>query len=120
MAVVLEKQKIKEHFTFSYLNFSSLIFFCSSLAGLFGSYHGYGPYLLATYFGAALGIFTANWKKSFIFLLYSVMAAYIATTFAIADNTNWDIEPWLFYMIISCGGFIYFIVRYRNYFKRIE
>ena len=120
IGVVLERQKIKEHFTFTYLNFASLIFFLSSLAGMLDSYRNYWPYVLATFVGAGLGTYTARRKKSFVFLLYSVIAAYIAITFVLAENTRWDVEPWLFYMIISCGGFIYFLVKFRNYFKRIE
>lgn len=119
-AIFLEQKKIKEHFTFTYLNFSAIIFFLSSLGGLFEYHHNYWPYLLSVYAGVTAGIYIANWKKSFLFLLYAVIAGYIATTFAIADNTRWDVEPWLLYMIFSCGGFIYFIVKYRNYFKRIE
>lgn len=120
ISIILERQKIKEHFTFTYLNFSALIYFLSCMAGLFGNHYFYWPYLLATYAGVVAAIYLANWKKSFMFLLYAVIAGYIATTYALADNTRWDVEPWLLYMIVSCGGFIYFIVKYRNYFKRIE
>jgi hypothetical protein len=121
VGIVLERQKIKEHFTFTYLNFGALIFFLSALAGIFQSYRGeYAPYFLALIIGVALSIYTANWKRSFIFLLYGVIAGYIGLTYWLSDNVNWDVKPWLFYMLISCGGFIYFIVKYRNYFKRIE
>jgi hypothetical protein len=120
IAIILERKKWKKHFTFTYLNFSALIFFLSSLGGLFDNHYNYWPYLLATYAGTTAGLYLANWKKSFMFLLYAVIAGYIATTYALAENTRWDVEPWLLYMIISCGGLIYFIVRYRNYFKRIE
>lgn len=120
ISIILERQKIKEHFTFTYLNFSALIFFLSSLAGMFSNYYSYWPYFLATLFGTAAGVYLANWRKSFLFLLYAAIAGYIAITYALADNSRWDAVPWLMYLILSCGGFIYFIVRYRNYFKRIE
>jgi len=121
IAVGIERLGIKKHFTFTYLNFCSLIFFCSALAGIFDSYRsGYIPYLLALYAGVGVCVYLANWKKSFMFLLYAVVAGYIGLTYFLAETANWDIVGWLFYLILSCGGFIYFIVSFRNYFKRKE
>jgi hypothetical protein len=120
-AILIERRGIKSHFTFSYLNFSTLIYFLSAFAGIFNAYREtYLPYALALYVGVGLTIVVANWKKSFLFLLYGVVAGYIATTYFLADNTSWGIEAWLFYLIVSAGGIIYFIVTYRNYFKRKE
>jgi hypothetical protein len=51
--------------------------------------------------------------------LYALIAAYIGTTYLLADTiSDNNIELWFLYSIISCGGFIYFIVKYRNYFTR--
>jgi hypothetical protein len=120
-AILIERKEIKSHFTFTYLNFCALIYFFSAFAGIFNSNReSYLPYALALYVGVGLSIWVANWKKSFLFLLYGVVAGYIATTYFLADNTNWDVEPWLLYLIVSAGGIIYFIVTYRNYFKRKE
>jgi hypothetical protein len=138
IALFLEKQNVKPHFTFTYLNFCFLIYFLSTFAGIFNgqrgtddyiytnfdtitnSYYSYWPYAFALYLGVGLSVLLANWKKSFLFLLYGVMAGYIATTYFLADNTNMGAEPWLFYMLLSAGGIVYFIVKYRNYFKRTE
>lgn len=120
-SILIERKGIKSHFTFTYLNFCALVYFLSAFAGISGAYsETYLPYALALYVGVGLAIAVANWKKSFMFLLYGVVAGYIATTYFLADNTNWDIEPWLFYLLISAGAIVYFIVKYRNYFKRIE
>jgi hypothetical protein len=119
LAIVLERLKIKGHFTFTYLNFSFLIFFCSALAGIFDSLRSsYLPYFLALLIGVTSSVYIANWKKSFMFLLYGAVAGYVGVTYWLADNSNWNIEAWLFYLIASCGGFIFFLVQYKNYFKR--
>jgi hypothetical protein len=121
VAILLEKQNIKPHFTFTYLNFTFLVYFLSAFAGIFDGYgETYLPYALALYVGVGLSVMLANWKKSFLFLLYGVLAGYIATTYFLADNTNMGIEPWLLYLLASAGGVVYFIVKYRNYFKRTE
>jgi hypothetical protein len=121
IAILLEKKSIKKHFTFTYLNFCALVYFLSAFAGIFGSYREtYLVYVFALYVGVALSVVVANWKKSFLFLLYGVVTGYIGTTYFLADNTSWGIEAWLFYLLLSAGGIVYFIVKYRYYFKRIE
>jgi hypothetical protein len=121
IAIVIERIGIKRHFTFTYLNFCALIYFLSAFVGIADGHRGtYLPYALALYVGVGLSIWAANWKKSFMFLLYGVVAGYIGTTYFLADNTNMDVEAWLFYLLVSAGGFVYFIVKYRNYFKRTE
>ena len=120
-AIVIERIGIKKHFTFTYLNFCALAYFISAFAGIADNDRGtYLTYALALYVGVGLTIWVANWKKSFLFLLYGVVAAYIGTTYFLADNTNMDIEPWLLYLLVSAGGFVYFIVKYRHYFKRTK
>lgn len=121
IALFLERQKVKSHFTFTYLNFCFLIYFLSAFAGIFNGHIGnYFSYALALYVGVALSVVMANRKKSFLFLLYGVMAGYIATTYFLSEYTDMDIVPWLLYLIASAGGIVYFIVKYRNYFKRTE
>lgn len=118
LALLLDRQGIKKHFTFTYLNFCTLIFFVASMVGLFDD-RPYGIYLLLIYGGCVFTYFMARWKKSFLFLLYAFIAAYIGTTFLLADTVLRDgIEIWFFYSIASCGGFIYFIIKFKNYFTR--
>jgi len=118
IAMALDFKSIKKHFTFTYINFCSLIFFTGATAGLFmGGY--YVVYLLLIYIGCVLSFFFAKHKKSFLFLLYAFVFGYIAATYLMGDLI-FDEEPilWFFYSFASCGGFIFFIIRYRNYFTR--
>jgi hypothetical protein len=118
VALFFDRKKIKTHFTFSYLNFGTLIFFIASVTGLFSD-EWYGIYLILIYAGCVFAYFVARWKKSFLFLLYAFISAYIGTTFLLADLVIRDeIEIWFFYSIISCGGFVFFIVKFRNIFKQ--
>jgi len=119
VAVLLDKRSIKPHFTFTYVNFGSLVFFIGVLAGLFDNYDIMPLYLLFLYAGCALAVGFAHLKKSFLFLLYAFVFAYIGTTYFLTD-LNIPSELWFFYMIASCGGFVFFIIRFKNYFKRAE
>jgi len=79
----------------------------------------YGIYLLLIYGGCVFTYYMARWKKSFLFLLYAFIAAYIGTTYLLADTILREVyEIWFFYSIASCGGFIYFIIKFKNYFTR--
>jgi hypothetical protein len=120
VAVVLDKKIIKQHFTFTYLNFCCLLVLIGALAGVFSYADVYGAYLLILLAGCAASVYAAHWKKSFLFLLYACIAGYIGVTYFLADILPDDPGIWFFYLMASCGGFIFFIVRYRNYFKREE
>ncbi len=118
IAVILNKKNVKKHFTFTYLNFCALIFFVGAITGLFDK-EWYGIYLLLIYAGCVFAYFTARWEKSFLFLLYAFMAAYIGTTYLLAETILANaVELWSIYSFASCGGFIYFIIKYRNHFKQ--
>jgi hypothetical protein len=119
LALILDRKAIKRHFTFTYLNFCMLIFFVGTIVGLFDDENWYGIYVLLIYAGCIFTYYMARWKKSFLFLLYAFIAGYIGTTYLLADIVfDNNMELWFFYSIVSCGGFIYFIVKYRNYFTR--
>ncbi|NOT75259.1 MAG: DUF2157 domain-containing protein [Cyclobacteriaceae bacterium] len=118
IAVLLDKKGIKKHFTFTYLNFCTLIFFVGSIAGLFSS-EIYFFYVILIYAGCAFAYYIARWEKSFLFMLYAFIAAYIATTYLLAETIFRDaIEIWFLYSIASCGGFIYFLISYRKHFNQ--
>ena len=119
-AMFLDWKAIKKHFTFTYLNFCTLIFFAGAMVGLFEE-DWYGIYLLLIYAGCAFAYFVAKWKKSFLFLLHAFVAAYIGTTFLFAKtilSSGEVIEIWFLYSFASCAGFVYFIVKYKNFFAR--
>jgi hypothetical protein len=119
IAFVLDKRGYKQHFTFTYLNFCCLMFLIAALAGVFINYNAYVLYIVILYAGCGLTVLAAHWKKSFLFLVYAFVAGYIGTTFMLADLIL-DAFAIFFYFLLSCGGFIFFLIRYRNYFKRKE
>jgi hypothetical protein len=117
VAVLLDRKSIKKHFTFTYLNFCALIFFVGAVTGLFDGV--WGIYVLLIYAGCAFAYYAARWEKSFLFLLYAFVAGYIATTYLLAETIFANgAEIWFLYSIASCGGFIYFIIKYKNHFKQ--
>ncbi|MCB0489268.1 MAG: DUF2157 domain-containing protein [Cyclobacteriaceae bacterium] len=120
IAMALDWKSIKKHFTFTYINFGLLVFFVGAAAGLFEGFI-YGIYILLIYGGCAFAVFYANRERSFLFLLYAFVFAYIATTYFLADLVFSDAPELIFYYsIISCGGFVYFIISYKKFFKRKE
>lgn len=116
LAILLDRRSIKTHFTFTYINFCSLIFLSGAITGMFLSEHD-RYYLLLLYVGCGLSIIFANWKRSFLFLLYAFLFGYIGTTYFLGV-TIFSREPywWFYYSILSCGGFVFFIIKYKNYF----
>jgi len=120
LTLILDRKNIKTHFTFTYVNMCSLIFLTGALTGMFISDNSYFGYLLLLYAGCGFAVYFANTRKSFLFLLYAFVFGYIGTTFFLTDFVLRDPFIWFFYLLASCGGFIYFIIRYRNYFKRAE
>ena len=118
VAMSLEKKSIKKHFTFTYVHVNILIYLVGTLAGMIMNEHSYFGFLLLLYVGCGFAVYYANTSKSFLFLIYAFVFGYIGTTFLLTDFVLDDTLVWSVYLIASCGGFIYFIVRYRNYFKR--
>jgi len=118
IAMALDYKCIKKHFTFTYINFCSLIFFVGALAGLFITTN-YTIYLLLIIAGCAFAVFYANREKSFLFLLYAFVFGYIAFTYFLADWVLSEVPELIFYYsILSCGGFVYFVVSYKKFFNR--
>ncbi len=117
VAGILDVRDIKKHFTFTYFNFSFLIFFGGTLAALFRE-SNYIVYVLLTYAGSAAGYWISHKNKSFLFLFYAFLATYIATTYWLAKTIfEYEESLWFYYSIISCGGFVYFIIRFRHRFS---
>ncbi|CAN5175711.1 hypothetical protein BH09BAC3_BH09BAC3_00410 [soil metagenome] len=117
IAIVLDKRGIKRHFTFTYLNFSTLIFFIGSVVGLFiGQITAL--YILMIYAGCGFAYYIARWERSFLFLLYGFIAGYIATTYLLGLVMGDVIEFWFLYSMLSCGAFVYFLIKYRNHFTQ--
>ena len=117
VAFFLDKKGIKKHFTFTYLNFCMLIFFIGAVAGMFNEY--WFLYVLLIYAACAFAYFMARWRRSFLFLLYAFLSGYIATTYLLARTILEGLpELWFYYSLLSCAGFVYFIIRYKTFFKQ--
>jgi hypothetical protein len=115
----LDKKSIKKHFTFTYLNFCFLIFFVGALAGIFIDSAYDLVFVFVIYGGCAFAWYQAQLKKSFLFLLYAFIAGYIATTYLLGKYIfNHEPALWYYYFLISCGGIIYGVIRYKRFFKR--
>ncbi len=118
--IVLNRFKIKPHFSFTYFNFASLIFTSSALSGLFSENIPwlYFPLIIL---GTLAMIWYAKNKKSFLFLIYAFVFAYIGLTYLFFNYISFHNESvilfWSFYTIASCFGMIYFVKRFKNYYK---
>jgi hypothetical protein len=118
ISVLLDWRTIKPHFTFTYLNFCTLMFFIGSVAGLFSRGMNL-VYIPIIFLGSAVVWLLARWKRSFLFLLYAFIASYIALTYLLGiNNVFTDVTSWAWYSILSCGGFVYFIIKFRKHFTQ--
>lgn len=115
----LDRKSIKKHFTFTYLNFCFLIFFTGALSGIFIDPDFDLLFVFLIYAACVMAWYHSRSKKSFLFLLYAFVAGYVATTYLLGKYIFED-EPalWYYYFLISCGGVIYLIIRYKRLFKR--
>lgn len=119
VALLLERQRIKAHFTFTYLNFALLILFLGAISGLFWISEMMWLFLAAIYGGVAFSWVSARKRKSFLFLIYAFLAGYIATTYLLAETILAGADFfWFYYFALSCGGFVYLIIKYRKLFSR--
>lgn len=117
VALILDRRKIKPHFTFTYINFCCLIFFTGCLDGVFDSSTS-GLYILLTGMGCAGAVYFAFLNKSFLFLLYAFIFGYIVATYLLVKLGINEPVLWFLYLMSSCAGFVWFIIRFKNFFKR--
>jgi hypothetical protein len=117
-ALILDKVRVKKHFTFTYLNFGVLVYLTGCLSGVFINYDFYAIFLLALFAGCGAAAYYAHVRKSFLFILYAFVFGYIGLTFFLADFVLRDAGIWFVYLMASCGGFVYMIIRFKSYFKR--
>jgi hypothetical protein len=109
---------IKKHFRFTYQNFGILLYYVGCMAAMFDS----GTKVLFAFilFTSALYLTIYTWKKrSFLFFLYSNIAAYIAVTYLLfkwVDSMQWSYDFIVYYFPVTCVGYIVFLVTKKNHF----
>lgn len=118
VALFLNYQNFKKHFTHTYLLLLGNLFFVAALAGLFSMQNK--DLLFAPLIAAACFVFMryARAEQSFLFLLMAVLYGYIAFTnlfYRIFDwNSEWGIFLVYFYFVISAVGVVWFFLNYRK------
>lgn len=117
-SLFLDKKEIKKHFTFTYLNFCALIFLTAAVSGMFIDDDIYLIYLILLLSACAVCVWYGQKSRSFLFLLYAFVFGYIGVTYVFIDLFDSVPELWFFYFFGSCGAFIWFIIRYKSFFKR--
>lgn len=119
-ALLLEKREIKKHFTFSYINFSSLLFFAGTSTGMFSEKIEW-LFMMLQLIAAIMVLYYATKTKSYLFLIYAFIFGYVAFTYLVFLILPSGLGIfWAYYLLFSCGLFIYYIIRFRNFFKREE
>jgi hypothetical protein len=115
----LDKKAVKRHFTYTYLLFCFPIFFVGAIAGIFINKEYDILYSLIVYAGCVFAWYQAQANKSYLFLIYAFVAGYIVTTYLLSEYIFYD-QPWIWYnyFLISCGGVVYLIIKYKKLFKR--
>jgi hypothetical protein len=119
IVLFLDKKYVKRHFTFTYLLFCFVIFFTGAIAGIFINPEYDIIYSLIVYAGCVFAWYQAQANKSYLFLIYAFIAGYIVTTYLLSEYIFYD-QPWIWYnyFLISCGGVVYLIIKYKKLFKR--
>lgn len=114
----LSKSKmVKAHFEFTYQNFGILLFFFACVSSIFMDYM---PYLFAgiTCATAALLAYYSWSRRLFLFFLYAAIAGYIALTYLLfAILADEAIVLLIYYIPISCIGFIIFLIQKKSHFS---
>ena len=115
VGLILNYQRIKPHFTFSYLNFGFNLVCIAALYGAFSITQT--PYCLLCLAMSALGILYARREQSYFFLLLGVIYGYIAFT-TLISKLHFSFEGWMLYGVLSCFGIVMFFLNYKKIFKK--
>jgi hypothetical protein len=120
-AFLSDKRNIKSHFSFTYHYFASNLLFVATLVLLFS----YGFKLFS-----AMGIALLCWfyiryaikNQSFLFLLFTVIYAYVALTYLFFNyllfgGNDLSLVLGMLYIAASCAGVVLFFVFYKRILK---
>lgn len=122
LAFFSEKQNLKKHFLFTYLNFSVHILFIAALAGLMVREEAVFAVLLIL----AIGFFVwyARTRHSFYFMTVALIYGYIGLTYLVLQiDVSWEHGAFYFYnsyFLVSCVAIIVFLLRYKKILRLKE
>lgn len=110
---------VKRHFTFSYINFCGTLFQVGAITALFS---GDFRYAFAVLIGCISFVVLAFRLNSFALVLHAYIFAFIAISYLLARvsrglATSSSLFIFTFYVMISGGAFIWFVQRFRKFFK---
>ena len=114
VGLLLNVNKIKPHFTFSYLNFGFNLACIAALSGAFVAEKSL--YCLLCLIICSLGILYARREQSYFFLLAGTIYGYIAFT-KLISKADFSFEGWLFYGIVSCLAIVFFFLNFKKLLK---
>ena len=116
VALILDRSRIKAHFTFTALSLGSHILFVACLAGLF-TVHGDWRYAILLGACCAAALLYARRAKSFMFLLMASVYGYIGLTYMLSGFFGGAFGIFL-YFVVSCGAIVYALFNYRRFLAR--
>lgn len=118
-ALLLNRQRIKPHFTYTYLTMAGNLLMIALLGGLF-NFEG-----VRLWFAVGLGIacFAFDWysrqDSSFLFLLMATVYGYIGTTYLFFHYMDFaSDEPYFWYFIVTGIALVYYLMS--QFTKRIR
>lgn len=113
-ALLLERQRIKPHFTYTYLTIAGNVLLIALLGGLF-NFENLRIWFVIGLAGACFGFDRyARRERSFLFLLMSAIYGYIGATYLLSF-LQIDSELVFLYFVATGVGLITYLSRYRQY-----
>ncbi len=113
-----QSKAIKSHFQFSYQNFGLLLLYAACISAVFDSEYSILIAVLTSTITALIAYRSWN-KKEFLFFLYSSITGYITFTylfFRLVESSD-GILLMLYYVPLSCIGFIVFLINKKSHFS---
>ncbi len=110
-----EEKNVKKHFSFTFNLFSANILFAANLSALFSQSYKFISFILL----GCIVFYYLNYaiiRKSFLFLLISVICGYIGLTYSLFHILPHDFSFtfFLFYFIASSAGVVAFFMNYKK------
>lgn len=106
--LVLDRRRIKRHFTITTLSFAGNLLLVALLAGLFNFENLHLPFALALVVACAVFDWYARRERSFLFLLMSTFYGYIGATYLVFHYLHLrDEATYLYWIVTGIGVTVY-------------